>query len=146
MSELIQGLCRAATGVFWLYFASQKWGGVSWMQPLIAESAARNPIPGLHELLVQVAAPHWLAFALVQAVGETVVGACLVLGLATRWAAWLGVLLALGLCSTIAFLQPDVGLRWLYYLALLANVMVAVNGPGAPAAERLRVVPRWLRS
>lgn len=147
MAELLRTVIRLGVGAFWLYFASQKWHGLGWMRPLMMQSAVHNPVPGLHEFLVVVVSPHWQAFALAQTLGETLVGALLVLGLATRAAAWLGVLLALNLSLTVAFLvSPDTGFRWLYYLAVLADLAVAVNGPGALAAERMRAAPRWLRS
>jgi uncharacterized membrane protein YphA (DoxX/SURF4 family) len=144
VSGLGQAVVRLGVGAFWLYFASQKWTGVGWMRPLIVQSAQRNPLPGLHELLALVVAPNWYLFALAQAAGETVAGVLLVLGLFTRGAAWLGVLLAAELSLTVAFLVSDVGLRWFYYLAVLANLAVAVGGPGALALEA-RVGRRWRR-
>jgi uncharacterized membrane protein YphA (DoxX/SURF4 family) len=144
MTAVLRSLVRAATGVFWLYFASQKWGGIGWMRPLIQQSADRNPIPGLQQFLAAVVVPNWEVAALAQTVGETVVGALLLVGLATRAAAWLGVLLALGLSATVAFELTDPGYRWLYYLAVLVNLAVAVAGPGAIALGRAPGVPRWL--
>lgn len=126
-----QTLVRLGVAGYWLYFASQKWRGVGWMQPLIVQSAQRNPVPGLHQFLVQVVAPNWNLFALAQGAGETAVGILLLLGLVARPAAWLGVLLAANLSLTVAFLLTDEGLRWFYYLAVVANLAVAVNGPGA---------------
>jgi uncharacterized membrane protein YphA (DoxX/SURF4 family) len=145
-SDLLRAVCRVGTGVFWLYYAQQKWGGIDWMRPLIQHSAAVNPLPGIHELMVRVVSPNWTLFALLQAAGETVCGVLLVLGLGTRLAASLGVLLSLGLSTSVAFLDTDVGLRWLYYLPVLLNLSVAVAGAGQPALERMIAVPRWLRS
>jgi uncharacterized membrane protein YphA (DoxX/SURF4 family) len=102
---------RIVVGLFWLYFASQKWQGVGWMKPLIEATARTNPIPGLHELLVSVVAPNWQLFALAQAVGETVAAIALILGLATRWAGVLGLLLAANLSLTVAFATGDVPLN-----------------------------------
>lgn len=144
-SELWRSLFRALVGLYWLYFASQKWTGIGWTAPLIRASAAANPIPGLHELLAVVVVPNWYWFALAQAVGETVVGACLVLGLATRKAALAGFLLASNLALTVAFLTPDLGVRWLYYLALLVNAELVFAGAGTLALERYRFLPGWLR-
>jgi uncharacterized membrane protein YphA (DoxX/SURF4 family) len=132
-------------GLFWLYFASQKWQGVGWMKGLIESTARANPIPGLHEILVSVVAPNWLPFALAQAAGETVAGVLLVLGLATRWAGVLGFLLAANLALTVAFGVSDGGLRWLYYLAVVVNAQVVVSGPGPIAFGRFGWVPGWLR-
>jgi uncharacterized membrane protein YphA (DoxX/SURF4 family) len=144
--EGLRAVIRIGTGLFWLYFASRKWAGVDWMRPLLAQAAVQNPIPGLHELLVQVVMPNWLFFALVETAAEILVGLLLVLGLLNRWAAWGGVLLAALLTLTVGFLEADLGRRWVYYLAVLVNLSVVVGGPGALAAERVRVMPRWLRS
>jgi len=145
MSEAWPSLNRIAVGLFWLYFASQKWQGVGWMRDLIRETAAANPIPGLHELLVQVVAPNWLPFAVGQAVAETVVAVLLILGLASRWAGIVGLLLAANLALTVAFGVGDVGFRWLYYLAVLVNAQVIVSGPGPYAVARFKWVPSYLR-
>jgi uncharacterized membrane protein YphA (DoxX/SURF4 family) len=139
-------LFRLAVGGFWLYFASQKWTGVGWVQPLIEHSPQVNPVPGLRELLASVVAPNWLAFALLQTAGETLVAVLLILGLFTRAAALIGVLLAAGLSLTIAFLDPDVGTRWLYYLAVLVNAQVLVTGPGPLSLDARLRLPRWLGS
>ena len=145
MSEAWPSLFRVVVGLYWLYFASQKWQGVDWMRDLIRETATANPIPGLHEFLVQVVAPNWLPFALAQAAGETVVAVLLVLGLASRWAGILGLLLAVNLALTVAFGVGDVGFRWLYYLAVLVNAQVIVSGPGPYALSRFKWVPSYLR-
>jgi hypothetical protein len=145
LSEIWANLFRIGAGAFWLYFASQKWGGVGWMKPLIQQSAVVNPIPGLHEFLVQVVAPNWFGFAVGQAAAEAVVGGMLLLGLGTRKAAILGTLLAVNLALTVAFLDPDVGLRWLYYLAVLVNAELIFTETGSLALERTGLAPRWLR-
>jgi uncharacterized membrane protein YphA (DoxX/SURF4 family) len=144
MSEGWASLFRIAIGLYWLYFASQKWQGVGWMRDLMVSTAKVNPIPGLHEFLVSVVVPNWLPFALGQAVGETVVAILLILGLATRWAGFLGLLLAANLALTVAFGADD-GFRWLYYLAVLANAQVIVSGPGPFALARFGWVPAFLR-
>ena len=133
LAELWRGIFRTVVGIFWLYFASQKWGGVGWMQPLIQGAAGANPIPGLHELLAVVVAPNWFLFAVLQAVAETVVGVLLLLGFATRKAAVLGLLLALILALVSAFDSHDIGSRWLCYLALRANPRPALPSLGSPA-------------
>lgn len=143
--EVWLSLFRVGVGGFWLYFASQKWTGVGWVRPLIERSPQVNPVPGLHELLATVVAPHWLAFALLQTAGETAVGVLLLVGLFTRPAALLGVLLAVGLSLTIAFLAADVGSRWLYYLAVLVNAQILYAGPGPIALDARLGVRRWLR-
>jgi len=145
MAEAWPSVVRFAVGLYWLYFASQKWQGVGWMKPLIESSARDNPIPGLHELLVTVVAPNWFAFALAQSVAETVVAVLLILGLGTRWAAVLGFLLAANLALTVAFDVRDDGFRWLYYLAVILNAQVIFSGAGSIALGRFGWVPAWLR-
>jgi len=100
----------------------------------------------VHEFLVSVVAPNWFPFALAQAVGETVAAVLLILGLATRWAGILGLLLAANLALTVAFGVSDGGFRWLYYLAVIVNAQVIVSGPGPFALGRFGWVPAWLRS
>jgi uncharacterized membrane protein YphA (DoxX/SURF4 family) len=138
-------LFRVTVGFYWLYFASQKWQGVGWMQGLIVTTARANPIPGLHEFLTSVVVPNWLPFALGQAVGETIVAVLLIIGLGTRWAAILGTLLAANLALTVAFAVNDDGFRWLYYLGLLATAQVIASGPGPIALSRFGWVPAFLR-
>ncbi len=145
MQEVWPSLFRIVVGLYWLYFASQKWQGVGWMKPLIESTGRINPIPGLHELLVSVVAPNWLPFALAQAAGETLAAVLLILGLATRWAGVLGFLLAANLALTVAFGVNDDGFRWLYYLAVLVNAQVIVSGPGPIALGRIGWFPAWLR-
>ena len=145
MSEWWSSLFRIAVGLYWLYFASQKWQGVGWMKPLIETTAKVNPIPGLHELLVAVVVPNWFPFSLAQAAGETVVAILLILGLATRWAGILGLLLAANLALTVAFAVNDDGFRWIYYLAVLVNAQVIASGPGPFALGRFGWVPELLR-
>ena len=144
-ADLWRAVFRVVTGVFWLYFASQKWNGVGWMRPLIQGAAAVNPIPGLHEFLAVVVSPNWYPAAVGQGIAETVCGVLLVLGLATRKAAVLGFLLALNLCLVVAWEAGDLGFRWLYYLALLVNAELVFAGAGALALGRARFVPAFLR-
>ena len=144
-ADLWRALFRIAVGFYWLYFAAQKWNGVGWMRGLIQAAPAVNPIPGLHEFLAVVVAPNWQPFAVAQAVGETVVGILLIVGLATRKAAIGGLLLSLNLALVVAFEIADPGLRWLYYLGVLVNAELVVVEPGWPALERYRFVPSWLR-
>ncbi|TMD96889.1 MAG: DoxX family membrane protein [Chloroflexi bacterium] len=145
VQEAWPSVVRFVAGVFWLYFASQKWQGVGWMKGLIESTARANPIPGLHEFLVAVVVPNWFLFALAQAAGETVAAVLLILGLATRWAGVLGFLLAANLALTVAFDVSDDGFRWLYYLAVIVNAQVIVSGPGSIALGRFGWVPEWLR-
>ncbi len=145
MSEAWASVFRITVGLYWLYFASQKWHGVGWMQSVMRASAQSNPIPGLHEFLLGVVVPNWFLFAVGQSIGETLVAVLLIFGLATRWAAVLGTLLALNLASTVAFGLNDDGFRWMYYLAVIANAQVIASGAGPYALSRFRWVPAYLR-
>jgi uncharacterized membrane protein YphA (DoxX/SURF4 family) len=145
VAELWPSLFRIVVGLYWLYFASQKWQGIGWMHAVLVSAARVNPIPGLHEFLVSVVVPNWVPFALAQTVAENVTAVLLILGLATRWAGILGFLLATNLALTVGFAVTDDGFRWLYYLAVLANAQVIVSGPGPIALGRFGWVPEWLR-
>ncbi|HEX2680763.1 MAG TPA: DoxX family membrane protein [Candidatus Dormibacteraeota bacterium] len=145
MAEVWPSVFRITVGLYWLYFASQKWQGIDWMRPVMVSAAHINPIPGLHELLVSVVVPNWKPFALAQSVAETVVAVLLILGLAGRWAGVLGFLLAANLALVVAFGVNDDGFRWLYYLAVIANAQIIVSGPGPIALGRFGWVPAWLR-
>lgn len=149
-----QSLFRLLVGVYWLYFAATKWPvdlglsnhGIDWVHPIMVTVSRVEPIDPVRQLMVQVVLPNWQVFAIAQTVGETLVGALLILGLLTRPAALLGTLLAIGLSLTIAFADTDVGLRWLYYLPILASFEVFVQGPGSVAVDRALPGPQWLRS
>jgi uncharacterized membrane protein YphA (DoxX/SURF4 family) len=145
MSKAWPSLFRVVVGLYWLYFASQKWQGIGWMQPVLVEAARVNPIPGLHQVLVSIVVPNWVPFALAQTAGETTVALLLILGLASRWAGILGFLLATGLALTVAFAVNDDGFRWLYYLGVLVNAQVIASGAGPYALGRFGWVPAWLR-
>jgi uncharacterized membrane protein YphA (DoxX/SURF4 family) len=148
MSRLVAGwpsIFRTIVGLYWLYFASTKWNGVEWVHGLIASAGSSNPIPGLRDILTNVVAPNWFLFAVGQTIAETVAGVLLLLGLATRWAAILGLLLAANLALVVAFEVKDPGFRWLYYLAVLVNAQVIVSGAGPYALSRFKWVPRLLR-
>src|SRR5450759_1538449 len=144
MSKAWASMFRIVVALFWLYYASQKWQGIGWMHGLMISTSKANPIPGLHEFLASVVVPNWQPFALGQAVGETVVGILLILGLATRWVGILGLLLASNLALTVAF-AAEPGFRFLYYLAVLVNAQVIVSGPGPFAMSRFGWVPAFLR-
>ncbi len=145
MNERWASAFRVVVGFYWLYFASTKWQGVGWTRDLIQSAGAANPIPGLREILINVVAPNWFIFSVVQTIGETVVAILLIVGLATRWAALLGLMLAIGLALVVAFEVKDDGFRWLYYLAVLVNAQVIVSGAGSFALSRFSWVPAYLR-
>ena len=145
MAKAWPSVLRITVGLYWLYFASTKWQGVGWVQSLMQEAGSANPIPGVRELLTQVVAPNWFFFAVAQTAGETLVALLLILGLATRWAAILGLLLAAGLALSVGFEVKDDGFRWLYYLAVLVNAQVIASGAGPIALSRFGWVPAFLR-
>lgn len=145
MNDVWASIFRITVGLYWLYFASTKWQGVGWVRGVLQSASAANPIPGLHEFLVQVVSPNWFLFAITQTIGETLVAVLLILGLATRWAAVFGLLLAVGLALVVAFDVRDDGFRWLYYLAVLVNAQVIVSGSGSLALGRFGWVPELLR-
>jgi uncharacterized membrane protein YphA (DoxX/SURF4 family) len=145
MGEAWPSLFRLTVGLYWLYFGSQKWQGVEWMRALIKTTADANPIPGLHQFLEVYVVPNWFLFAVAQGAGETVAALLLIIGLATRWAGVLGLLLAANLALTVAFAVSDDGFRWLYFLGVLVNAQVIVSGAGPYALSRFKWVPAYLR-
>ena len=145
MTEAFASLFRVVVGLFWLYFASTKWQGVGWTRSLIQSAGSVNPIPGLHEFLIQVVAPNWFVFSVAQTIAETMVALLLIVGLATRWVAVGGLLLAVNLALVVAFEVSDPGFRWLYYLSVLVNAQVIVSGAGPYALARFGWVPAFLR-
>jgi len=154
LADTWRSLFRIGVGVYWLYFAATKWPvnvglstyGINWVHPIMVTASQVDPIPAARQVMNQVVLPNWQFFANAQTIGETLVGVLLIVGLATRPAALLATLLALGLSLTIAFSVSDVGIRWLYYLPVLASFEVFVSGPGPLALERSRWVPQWMRS
>ena len=145
LKDVWPSLFRVAVGLYWLYFASTKWTGVDWVRGLMQSAGHTNPIPGLREILINVVAPNWFFFAVAQTAGETVVAVLLILGIATRWGAILGLLLATSLALVVAWEVGDPGFRWLYYLGVLVNAQVVVSGPGPYALSRFNWVPAILR-
>src|SRR5258706_7672474 len=113
MSEAWPSLFRFTVGLYWLYFASTKWLGVEWLHSLMQSAGPANPIPGLREFLSNVVAPNWFLFAVAQTVAETVVAIFLIFGFATRWAAIVGLLLAMDLPLVAGFAGSDTRFRWL---------------------------------
>lgn len=138
MSRWWPSALRLATGAYWLYFGSQKWHGVGWMESLIRANPGAEPIPGVKQILQYLVAPNWQFFAVSQGVLETAVGILLVLGVATRAVAAVGTLLALELALTVAFEVKDGGFQWLYYLAVLVNFQLFVAGGGALSLDAWR--------
>jgi uncharacterized membrane protein YphA (DoxX/SURF4 family) len=115
----------------------------------VAEFAAGNPIGWYKDFLEQTVLPNAALFATLQTWGEVAVGIGLVLGLATRLIALVGLYLALnyGLASQwMTFGQQGFHL-------LLVTSMLILAGAGAGRAwgldarlRRGRSGPAWLRA
>ena len=136
MAAFWQSVFRIGVGFFWLFFAYQSWTGTGPSPSVVQSGFLTNPVPGIHELLIDVVLPNWTWFSLVQTAGEVIVGVLLILGLFSRIAAIVGTVLALNLALTVAFMEPSVVNRWVYYLLALANVELAFNGPGALSLDQ----------
>lgn len=136
MAAFWQSVFRIGVGFFWLFFAYQSWVGGGPSPNVVQGGFVANPVPGVHELLVQVVLPNWTWFSLLQTAGEVIVGASLILGLFTRLGAVIGTVLALNLALTVAFVEPSIVNRWVYYLLALANVELAFNGPGGLSLDQ----------
>ena len=131
MAAFWQSVFRIGVGFFWLFFAYQSWSGNGPSPLLVRSGFITNPIPGVHEVLVDVVLPNYMWFSLLQTAGEVAVGGLLVLGLFTRPAAIVGSILAIDLALTVAFVEPSMVNRWVYYLLVLGNLELSFNGPGA---------------
>jgi uncharacterized membrane protein YphA (DoxX/SURF4 family) len=136
VSAFWQSVFRIGVGFFWLFFAYQSWSGNGPSPAAVQGGFVTNPIPGVHEVLVLVVLPNWQWFSLLQTAAEVVVGALMVLGLFTRPAAIVGSLLAIDLALTVAFIEPSIVNRWVYYLLVLGNLELAFNGPGALSLDQ----------
>src|SRR5262249_53881564 len=152
--DLWRSLFRIAVGIYWLYFAATKWPinlglasyGINWVHPIMVTVSRVDPIPAVRQVIQQVVLPNGQFFPNAQTSAATLVGVLLVLGLATRPAALLATLLAVGLSLTIAFSVSDVGVRWLYYLPVLASFEVFVSGAGSMDRGGGGLGRRWRRS
>jgi uncharacterized membrane protein YphA (DoxX/SURF4 family) len=131
MSAFWQSVFRIGVGFFWLFFAYQNWTGHGVSPAAVQSGFLTNPVPGIHEVLVTVVLPNFTWFSLVQTAGEVAVGGLLIVGLFTRPAAIVGSALAIYLALTVAFVEPSIVNRWVYYLLVLGNLELAFNGPGA---------------
>jgi uncharacterized membrane protein YphA (DoxX/SURF4 family) len=131
VSAFWQSVFRIGVGFFWLFFAYQGWIGHGPTAADVQSGFITNPVPGVHEVLVEVVLPNWVWFSLVQTAAEVAVGGLLILGWFTRPAAIVGSAVAIYLALTVAFVEPSIVNRWVYYLLVLANLELSVNGPGA---------------
>jgi uncharacterized membrane protein YphA (DoxX/SURF4 family) len=131
MNAFWQSIFRIGVGFFWLFFAYQNWTGHGPSPAVVQSGFLTNPVPGVHEILVMVVLPNWTWFSLVQTAAEVGVGGLLIVGFFTRPAAIVGSFLAIVLALTVAFVEPSIVNRWVYYLLALGNLELAFNGPGA---------------
>jgi thiosulfate dehydrogenase [quinone] large subunit len=94
----------------------------------VAEFAADNPIGWYKEFLQQTVLPHAKLFAMLQAVGEVVVGIGLVLGLFTGLAALIGLLLSLN--YGLATQWMSFGQQGFHVLLITSMVIFLMTGAG----------------
>src|SRR5256885_15358808 len=117
LSKYWPSLLRITVGLYWLYFASQKWNGVDWMKSVIMGTADANPIPGLHQFLESVVAPNWFVFGVPQGIGERVVPVLAMFGLPSRGVGLLGLLVAAQPAVAIGVVIDGDRLRRVFLLA-----------------------------
>jgi len=134
MSAFWQSVFRIGVGFFWLFFAYQNWTGHGVSPAAVQSGFLTNPVPGIHEVLVTVVLPNFTWFSLVQTAGEVAVGGLLIVGLFTRPAAIVGSALAIYLALTVAFVEPSIVNRWVYYLLVLGNLELAAVEAEGPCA------------
>ena len=113
----------------------------------VAEFAADNPVAWYKSFLEGTVLPHASLFATLQTYGEVVVGLGLVLGLFTRLAAFIGLLLAVN--YGLATQWMTFGQQGFHLLLITSMVMVLVAGAGRlwglDAALRHRLgALRWI--
>ena len=125
---VLGALIRMATGIYWLFFSSQRWFDYSGFRDLITSTANDNSFPVYGDFLKLVVAPNWEVAIILQTSLEAVVGVLLLVGLLTRLSSVLGVLLALNLTLTFAPPAQDFGLIfWFYFLAVMVNASILTN-------------------
>jgi uncharacterized membrane protein YphA (DoxX/SURF4 family) len=94
----------------------------------VAEFAADNPITWYKDFLQDVVLPHASLFAALQTYGEVVVGLGLVLGLFTRLAALIGLVLSLN--YGLATQWMSFGQQGFHLLLITSMVIFLVAGAG----------------
>jgi len=120
-------------GAYWLYFSSQKWVDRTWVNGLLDTAARDNYIPIYRELLANIAAPNAGALSLLTAVAEAAIGTMILLGLFTRIAGAVGVVLNLNLVLTFALCSCPWAVSdfplvfWFYFGPLLLNVQLVFD-------------------
>lgn len=122
-------ILRVIMGAFWLDFSYQKWFDRTWVKDLLSTAAQGNYIPVYGTLLREIASPNWWTVSLVVMVLEAVVGSMILLGLFTRVAATVGVLMSLGLTLTFCFCNCPwtndfLLVFWFYFGPFLLNVQL----------------------
>jgi uncharacterized membrane protein YphA (DoxX/SURF4 family) len=120
---------RISAGVFWLYFASQRWLNIEWVRELFTTAASNNYIP-VYGSMLRALTDSWLILALGVTAAETIIGIMLVLGVLPRIASGIGALIALNLLMTFSFCNcpwntADAPMVfWFYFSAVLLNLAV----------------------
>jgi uncharacterized membrane protein YphA (DoxX/SURF4 family) len=120
---------RLSTGLFWLFFASQRWLDISWVRDLFTTAAVNNYLP-VYGVLLRTLMDSWYYVALFVTVAETAIGLMLVLGIFPRLAGGVGALIALNLLLTFSFCDcpwntADAPMVfWFYFSAFLLNLAV----------------------
>ncbi|MEM0441131.1 MAG: DoxX family membrane protein [Candidatus Caldarchaeum sp.] len=141
-SQLWSLMLRFSVGVFWLFFASQRWFDRSWVRPLLETAAAGNYIPIYRDLLRQ-AANSWEAMAIIVTIAETSVGAMIVIGVFPRIAALVGAVIASNLWLTFSFCdcwwntEDAPMVFWFYFSAFMLNLAV-VREKSHPSIIKVR--------
>ena len=84
----VLGIFRILTGLWWLIhgylkLTSHRWGGPTGMGASIMQQMASGSSGPYHDFMAGVVVPHAATFAMLVAVGETLVGVSLTLGLLT---------------------------------------------------------------
>ncbi len=121
---------RLSIGIYWLYFASQRWIDVSWVEWLLKTAADGNYVPIYGDILRMTVAWDWENLARIVTIAETAVGLMIILGILVKIAGAIGALIGLNLLTTFAFCSCPWNERefplvfWFYFAPTLLNMQL----------------------
>jgi len=138
---------RLSIGFYWLYFASQRWLSVEWVEGLLKTAAEGNYVPLYGDILRAAVELEWRSLAWTITIAETIVGLMIILGILVKVAGATGALIDLNLLMTFAFCSCPWNenefplVFWFYFAPMLLNMQLIAD----KSAEVISVV-RLFRS
>ncbi|MDJ0270211.1 MAG: hypothetical protein NXY59_06685 [Aigarchaeota archaeon] len=125
-----QLMLRLSIGIYWLYFASQRWLDISWVERLLKTAAEGNYVPLYGDILRATVAWSWENIARIITIAETAVGLMVILGILVNVAGAIGALIGLNLLATFAFCSCPWNesefplVFWFYFAPILLNMQL----------------------